>query len=367
MATRLLSGAVLVVMAVMVTGVRAGQDPAEPKFTAAMEKADAALKARRYQEAIDAYRQASNFANKKSPRAFLGLARGYHAMRAYKSSADACADALKLVAPDDAAMRPTLHNQRGLSLLELAASTGRTQHVKEAEAEFRAALAFPGSPSINWFNLGVSILKQGRDEEGVEALKTFVGNGAAGLDAAGKASLAEAEKMIENPRRARVAYAPDFSFATMAGDYVSLADLNGKALLLDFWGTWCAPCLAATPTLVNLYRTFSKPASDGTPAKFEMLGISSDSRNDEGKLREYVDKNKMLWPQHHDVSRAVHRLFQVNVFPTYIVVDGEGIIRDRIEGWNPSTSPSRLDGVIRRAMRERANSVPAPLIARPRP
>ncbi len=98
-----------------------------------------------------------------------------------------------------------------------------------------------------------------------------------------------------------------------------------------------------------------------------MLGISSDARNDEPKLREYIDTHKMRWPQHHDVSRAIHRLFQVNVFPSYIIVDAEGIIRERIEGWNPSTSPARLDGAIRKAMRERAPTVPAPLFARPGP
>ena len=103
--------------------------------------------------------------------------------------------------------------------------------------------------------------------------------------------------MIENPNRARVTYAPDFSFADMSGEYISSKELLGKTVLLDFWGTWCGPCVLATPTLVNLNRSFSKPPAKDVPAAFIMLGISSDKKEDEQKLRDYVAKNNMNWPQ----------------------------------------------------------------------
>jgi thiol-disulfide isomerase/thioredoxin len=149
----------------------------------------------------------------------------------------------------------------------------------------------------------------------------------------------------------------------MSGERVDSKDLLGKTVLLDFWGTWCGPCVVATPTLVNLNRKFSKPKSTDAPAAFLMLGISSDSRDDAQKLRDYVEKNNMTWPQLHDLTRQVHRLFEIKVFPTYVVVDAEGIIRERMEGWNVSMSPSRLDGAISRAMRP--SKLPAPMIQRP--
>ena len=344
----------------------AAQDPADPKFTAAMQKGDAALKTRRYQEALDAYKEASNAAGKKSARALLGVARAYHGLAAFKSEADTCADALKLaLAAGDQALESTIHNQRGLALLDLARATDKPALVKDAETSFRAALALPNPPPINWFNLGVALMRQGRDDEGVKALETFVAQPPAALGPTGKALLEDARKMIENPNRARVTYAPDFAFADMSGEYISSKELAGKTILLDFWGTWCGPCVVATPTLVNLNRSFSKPPSKDVPAAFIMLGISSDKKEDEQKLRDYVAKNNMNWPQLHDLTRQVHRLFEVNVFPTYIVVDFEGIIRDRMEGWNVSTSPQRLDGVIRKAMRAAERKMPTPLFERP--
>lgn len=354
----------LAAIAVLAAGssLTAAQDPADPKFTAAMQKGDAALKTRKFQEALDAYKEANNAAGKKSARALLGVARAYHGLAAFKSEADACADALKLAGADQA-LESTLHNQRGLALLDLAASTDKPALVKDAEASFRAALALPNPPPINWFNLGVALMKQGRDDEGIKALETFITQPPAAIGPTAKVMLDDARKMIENPRRARVAYAPDYSFTDMSGSHIDSKDLLGRTVLLDFWGTWCGPCVVATPTLVNLNRKFSKPKSADAPAAFMMLGISSDSRDDTEKLRDYVAKNNMNWPQLHDLTRQVHRLFEIRVFPTYIVVDGEGIIRDRMEGWNVSSSPQRLDSAISKAMRP--SKMPAPLIARP--
>ena len=238
-----------------------------------MQKGDAALKTRRYQEALDAYKEASNAAGKKSARALLGVARAYHGLAAFKSEADTCADALKLaLAAGDQALESTIHNQRGLALLDLARSTDKPALVKDAEASFRAALALPNPPPINWFNLGVALMRQGRDDEGVKALETFVTHPPAAIGPTAKVLLDDARKMIENPNRARVTYAPDYAFADMSGEYISSKELLGKTVLLDFWGTWCGPCVVATPTLVNLNRKFLEAAVEGRAGRLRDAG-----------------------------------------------------------------------------------------------
>jgi peroxiredoxin len=133
-----------------------------------------------------------------------------------------------------------------------------------------------------------------------------------------------AQKMVENPRRAREPFAPDFSITTAEGEYISLDDLKGKVVLLDFWGTWCPPCVASLPALRNLNKRFTKSE------KFVMLGISVNDEED--NWRAFIANEKMVWPQYRDESRKVQRAFAVNRFPTYIVLDHEGVVRFRTSG-----------------------------------
>jgi hypothetical protein len=98
-------------------------------------------------------------------------------------------------------------------------------------------LALGTNLPILHFNLGYTLLQEGRDAEGIAELKKFTAVESEGAKAD------QALKLIENPRRAREAYAPDFSFITSEGEYLSLDDLRGKVVLLDFWGTWCPPCV----------------------------------------------------------------------------------------------------------------------------
>ena len=320
----LLAAAVLATFALVVSGTSPvlAQAPADPRVTDALDKGEAALKVKKWEEALDAFKQAHNLANKTSSVALFGMARAYHGLAAYKNEADSCQEALKVLGPN-VALEATLRNQRGMALFSLA-EKNTDKVLKDAEAEFRAALALPGAAAITRFNLGVTLLRQEKDTEGLELLKAFVESGVKA------AELDTARRMIENPRRARENYAPDYSLTTRAGEFLSSKEMVGKTVLLDFWGTWCGPCRAATPELVKLYK---KVAGDA----FVMVGISSDAPSDKQTWTDYIDKNKMEWPQNLDTTRAVHRAFQVTKFPTYIVINAEGIIKLRLEGYGSST------------------------------
>ena len=164
--------------------------------------------------------------------------------------------------------------------------------------------------------------------------------------------------MIANPRRARVPYAPDLSLTTLAGEFINLEELHGKVVLLDFWGTWCPPCLVATPSLVDLYKRHTKGTGDGP--QFEMIGVSSDPKAEEDKVRTYVEKNKMAWPQHLDATRQAQRAFSINSYPTYIIVDAEGVVRERVTGWNDRETKGRLDSMIKKLLKEGPPIAPIP-------
>jgi thiol-disulfide isomerase/thioredoxin len=152
-----------------------------------------------------------------------------------------------------------------------------------------------------------------------------------------------ARGMIENPRRAREPLAPDFTLTSDAGETLSLKDLAGKTVLMDFWGTWCGPCRAATPTLVRLNKQFA-----GQP--FELVGISSDSPRDRQVWQKYIEVNRMPWFQYLDLDRRIHRLFGVTVFPSYVILGADGMVRERMEGYGPATA-AELESKIRKSLK----------------
>jgi len=111
-------------------------------------------------------------------------------------------------------------------------------------------------------------------------------------------------------------------------------------VLLDFWGTWCPPCVASVPDLRNLYKRYANEPS------FVFISISSDG--DEGVWQQFTEKNKMVWPQYRDQDRRILRAFGVRAFPSYILIDHEGIVRRMLTGWQPPTS---LDEMVKRQVK----------------
>jgi len=227
------------------------------------------------------------------------------------------------------------YNYQGVALQVLADRKDQKK-LQGAEAAFRQAVAIEGAPPLLHYNLGVTLLQLNRDAEGVAVLKQYVQLQPKGANAE------NANKMIENPRRARENYAPDFSLTTAEGEYVSLDDLRGKVVVLDFWGTWCPPCVESVPELRTLHKRYSKEPS------FMLIGVSSDS--DEQEWREFTAKNKMIWPQYRDKDQKVQRAFGVRAFPTYVVIDHEGIVQFRSVGlsWQRSAS---LEDTIRKHLK----------------
>jgi thiol-disulfide isomerase/thioredoxin len=146
--------------------------------------------------------------------------------------------------------------------------------------------------------------------------------------------------MIEDPRRGRVLFAPEFSIRTLQGEYITLEDLRGRVVVLDFWATWCAPCVAATPGLQRLAKKYADQP-------FTLLAISVD-RNAEAWKR-YVEANRMDWPQYLDNGR-VASLYNAQTLPTYVVIDHEGIVRAVKSGYGSGTD-GWLDGEIRKCLK----------------
>ena len=100
--------------------------------------------------------------------------------------------------------------------------------------------------------------------------------------------------------------APQFSLEDLSGKKVSLADYKGKALLINFWATWCGPCKVETPWLVDLRNQY---AGKG----FEILGVSTDD----------IDRNdpKMFGQEKKEISDFVQRMHM----PYPVLIDGDSV------------------------------------------
>jgi peroxiredoxin len=117
---------------------------------------------------------------------------------------------------------------------------------------------------------------------------------------------------------------PDFDKKDLAGKPLSIASLKGKVVLIDFWATWCGPCVAELPSVLEAYEKHHA-------AGFEIIGISLD--RDQQKLETFVKEKKMTWPQYFDEKGALAQQYGVESIPTTYLLDGEGkIIASNLRG-----------------------------------
>src|ERR1041385_132007 len=282
-----------------------------------------------FEDALKSFKRANDMREKKCAECYSWMADTYIALEAYKNAVES-SDKVVELANGDKQLLLKAYNNKGRALQAWAERKDQKK-LEAAEAAFRQALTIEGVPPFVRYNLGVVLLQLNRDAEGVAELKQYVQSQPTGT------YVELARKMAENPRRARENYAPDFSFTSSDGEYISLADLRGKVVVLDFWGTWCPPCVESVPELRNLHKKYSKEPS------FMLIGISSD--HDEEAWREFTAKNKMVWPQYRDKDRHIQRAFGVHAFPTYIVIDHEGIVRYQSVGMSWQRSANLSDAV----------------------
>ncbi len=128
-------------------------------------------------------------------------------------------------------------------------------------------------------------------------------------------------RFVREPALARARMAPPFSLTTLDGERVSLDDLTGSVVLIDFWATWCGPCRAAVPHIRDIAKKFQ-----GQPLKI----ISINLDNDKEKGKDYILKNDMTWSQYCDggFEGPMARAFDVNAIPHTFIIDADGVLQE---------------------------------------
>ncbi|MBA10660.1 TlpA family protein disulfide reductase [Flavobacteriaceae bacterium] len=112
--------------------------------------------------------------------------------------------------------------------------------------------------------------------------------------------------------------------ATLSNEYFDFDDLKGKYMLIDFWGTWCAPCVKEMPQIKKIYEYYSD--------KLYVLGINT--RDNKARLRQFITSNEYPWTQLINGTGLSDFVLKFNVvgFPTKLIVDPNGKILHRFVG-----------------------------------
>jgi len=135
--------------------------------------------------------------------------------------------------------------------------------------------------------------------------------------------------------------APDISGADLDGRTLKLSELRGRVVVLDFWATWCKPCVESIPHVQSLAEAFKdKPVI--------VLGINRDYGSTAArKVRRFLEKKKITFRQFLDADSAVSKSYHVFGIPSLVLIDRDGVIRLSRTGLSDDESDEVADSINR--------------------
>src|SRR5574344_1179350 len=151
-------------------------------------------------------------------------------------------------------------------------------------------------------------------------------------NAGGKASAA-ASVVIEEGK-----LAPDFTVEMLDGSQVQLSSLRGKPVFLNFWATWCPPCVGEMPHFQALYPKYKD--------KINFLAVSIDA--EKGTVEKFVAAKGFNFPIAHDGKKNVAGLYSIEAIPTSLMLDKDGkVIAYHLGGMSAADLQKFLDTAIK--------------------
>ncbi|SFJ08942.1 Thiol-disulfide isomerase or thioredoxin [Paenibacillus sp. UNC496MF] len=118
--------------------------------------------------------------------------------------------------------------------------------------------------------------------------------------------------------------APTLSLPDLKEEPVAIGGKKEQLTLVNFWASWCYPCEMEAPDLQALSKKYA--------GKLQILGINATSVDKERQAREFVDQQKLSFPILMDRDGDAQKLYKVNSFPISLLIDSNGIVRERVEG-----------------------------------
>ncbi len=238
------------------------------------------------------------------------------------------------------------HYESGILLMDEGRWRRKDEPYQRAHDEMAKALeAVPNFP-LAVYSDGMALAHLNQDAEAKARFEQFLK-----LAREDDPNRQRALLFIRQPEMARAKMAPAFAVTTLDGQHISLDDLRGKVVLIDFWATWCGPCREALPHMQKIAKKF-----DGQP--LVILSVSLD--NEEKSWKSFVAKNRMTWLNCRDggFDGPMAKLFGVRAIPHTFTIDADGVLQDEEIG--DASIEGKLKKQIARAQELQATAKSTP-------
>ena len=135
---------------------------------------------------------------------------------------------------------------------------------------------------------------------------------------------------------ASASVAPTFTLPSRAGDKVSLDQLKGQVVMLNFWASWCGPCRQEMPLLDQMHKRYSALG-------FTLIGVNVEANTQDAER--WLGETPVSFPVLFDKDSKVSKLYDVSAMPSTVFIDRKGNVRYLHRGYKPGDESEYLNQI----------------------